>query len=124
MGERSTRTPDPSRRPSSPHQGIGNGQRGVRTHRGVMEALLKYVHRYGSTVYCTLMIWLSKNLIKSLLNQSKCHGPATLFLFLPPPCAGHIPAGHDERAGVPSGVTALPLAGLPSSPAAHRTGTG
>ncbi len=40
------------------------------------------------------------------------------------PSAGHIPAGHDERAGVPGCVPALPPAGLPSSPAAHRTGTG
>ncbi len=53
----------------------------------------------------------------------KCHGSATLLFF--PPCAGHIPAGYGERAGVPGGVTALPPpAGLPSSPAAHRTGTG
>jgi hypothetical protein len=42
-----------------------------------------------------------------------------------PPCAGHIPAGYDEHSGVPGGVTALPpAAGLPSSAAAHRTGTG
>jgi hypothetical protein len=98
---------------------------------GVMETLLKYVHRYGSTVYCTIMLWLSKNQIKSLLNQSKCHGPATLYSFPCEgmhsfPCAGHIPAGSGERAGVPGGFPALPpAAGLPpSSPAAHRTGTG
>ncbi len=70
------------------------------------------------------MIWLSKNRIKSFsqsINMSRTRN--TVFFS---PCAGHIPAGHDEHSGVPGGVTALPPpAGLPpSSPAAHRTGTG
>ncbi len=37
---------------------------------GFLEALSKYVHRYGMFVYCTRMLWHSKNTIKSLLNQS------------------------------------------------------
>jgi hypothetical protein len=35
-----------------------------------MEALLKYVRRYGNFVYCKLMSRLPKNILKSLLNQS------------------------------------------------------
>jgi hypothetical protein len=61
----------PTLPPSPPHQGVrqwtAQGQDPFRN----MEALLKYVHRYGSYVYCTRSYWLLlKKSIKSLLNQS------------------------------------------------------
>jgi hypothetical protein len=42
--------------PLSPHKGAGYGQDPF----GFMEALLKYVHRYGNIVQCTRMLWHSK----------------------------------------------------------------
>ncbi len=76
-GERSTRTSDPAAPSPSP-----KGRQWAAWFQdtfGVIEALLKYVHCYGMFVYCTRMLWHSKNSIKSLLNQFLC--PIVLILY-------------------------------------------
>ncbi len=70
-GERCTRTPGPAALP--PPRGRQWAASGQDTF-GFLEALSKYVHRYGMFVYCTRMLWHSKNSIKSLLNQSESSG--------------------------------------------------
>ncbi len=59
-GERCPRTPDPAALSPPPPPPRGSKQWAARGQdpSGYMEALLKYIHRYGYILYCPLTLWL------------------------------------------------------------------